>query len=196
MKLSNIILEDNETHVLNRILAEVTEADKKAIEESEKSLVNESITSIVVGAIMAAPKLIEYLAKIVKFLVKIFRSLVKGREDETEGENAFSNYLMKKGHQLHDKYLLLVIKAVKLFGIAKSEWKDENGKIDEEKLKLTAKIILNIGIAIAGTMAIGGAISYAAKGNALYAAIEGSLGFTKADELLAAVKEIGPKIRV
>lgn len=194
MKLLNIIAEYHEEVELDSLLEEVTDQDRELVKESETKLLNEaSITSIVIGAVLAAPKLLEYLSKIVAFVAKIFRKFVKGDQDAT-GENKVTDWLHSKGHTLHSKYLKLVIKAVKLFGVASSVWKNEDGSVDEAKLKLTAEVLLNVAIAIAGSAAIYGAVGAAVKGKAVFAAIEGSLGAIKADELATAVKELGPKI--
>ena len=78
--------EDAALKQLNLILEGVTKEDINAVQESEKPLINEALVSIVVGAILAAPKLMEYLAQVVKFIVKVFRKLFKGGGENEEGE--------------------------------------------------------------------------------------------------------------
>ena len=193
--VKEVITEVKEEKKLNLILEGVTKEDINAVHESEKSLVNEAVVSIIVGAVLAAPKLMEYLAQVVKFIVKIFRKLFKGGGESEEGENTVSNWIEKNGHTLHKKYIKIVMRVVKLFGVAKTVWKDkQSGKVDIKKLKLTAEVLLNVAIAIAGASAIGGAVSAFNSGSPIVAAIESGLGGVKGVELAAAVKSIGPKL--
>ena len=193
--VKEVITEVKEEKKLNLILEGVTKEDINAVHESEKPLVNEAVVSIIVGAVLAAPKLMEYLAEVVKFIVKIFRKLFKGGGKSEEGENTVSNWIEKNGHTLHKKYIKIVMKVVKLFGVAKTVWKDkQSGKVDIKKLKLTAEVLLNVAIAIAGASAIGGAVSAFNSGSPIVAAIETGLGGVKGVELAAAVKSIGPKL--
>ena len=193
--VKEVITEVKEEKKLNLILEGVTKEDINAVHESEKPLVNEAVVSIIVGAVLAAPKLMEYLGQVVKFIVKIFRKLFKGGGESEEGENTVSNWIEKNGHTLHKKYIKIVMKVVKLFGVAKTVWKDkQSGKVDIKKLKLTAEVLLNVAIAIAGASAIGGAVSAFSSGSPIIGAIESGLGGIKGVELAAAVKSIGPKL--
>ena len=193
--VKEVITEVKEERKLNLILEGVTKKDINAVHESEKPLVNEAVVSIIVEAVLAAPKLMEYLAQVVKFIVKIFRKLFKGGGESEEGENTVSNWIEKNGHTLHKKYIKIVMRVVKLFGVAKTVWKDkQSGKVDIKKLKLTAEVLLNVAIAIAGANAIGGAVSAFSSGSPIIGAIETSLGGIKGVELAAAVKSIGPKL--
>lgn len=195
MKLSDVILEDKEVYQLNRILEGVTEKDIKAVHESEKPLLNEALVSIIIGAVMAAPKIIEYLAQVIRFIVKIFKPLKNKDGDFEQGQNKVSDWIEKQGHTLHHKYIHVVMKVVKFMGVAKSVWKNkETGKVDKKKLELTAEILLNVAIAIAGVSAIGGAVGALKAGSPIIAAIESGLGGIKGAELAAAVKQIGPKL--
>lgn len=193
--VKEVLSEYKEEKQLNLILEGVTKEDINAVQESEKPLINEALVSIVVGAILAAPKLMEYLAQVVKFIVKVFRKLFKGGGENEEGENTVSNWIEKNGHTLHKKYLKIVMRVVKVTGMAKSVWKDkESGKVDIKKLKLTAEVLLNVAIAVAGASAIGGAYSAMSSGSPIVAAIETGLGGVKGAELAAAVKSLGPKL--
>ena len=136
MKLADVILEDKEVYQLNRILEGVTEEDIKAVHESEKPLLNEALVSIIIGAVMAAPKIIEYLAQVIRFIVKIFKPLKNKDGDFETGENKVSDWIEKQGHTLHHKYIHVVMKVVKLLGVAKSVWKNkETGEVDKKKLE-------------------------------------------------------------
>ena len=195
MRLTDIILEDKEVYQLNRILEGVTEEDIKAVHESEKPLLNEALVSIIIGAVMAAPKIIQYIGQVVKFIVKIFKPLKNKDGDFETGENKVSDWIEKQGESLHHKYIHVVEKMVKFLGVAKSVWKDkETGNIDKEKLHLTAEIVLNVAIAVAGVSAVGGSIAALKSGSPIIAAIESGLGGIKGAELAAAIKQIGPKL--
>ncbi len=193
--VKEVLSEYKEEKQLNLILEGVTREDIKAVHESEKPLLNEAVVSIIIGAVLAAPKLMEYLAQVVRFIVRIFKPF-KNKEGEIEqGENKISDWIEKNGHSLHKKYIKIVMKVVKLFGVAKSVWKDkQSGKVDIKKLKLTAEVLLNVAIAVAGASAIGGAYSAMSSGSPIIAAIETGLGGVKGVELAAAVKSIGPKL--
>lgn len=190
-----VITEVKEERKLNLILEGVTKEDINAVQESEKPLVNEAVVSIIIGAVLAAPKLMEYLAQVVKFVVRIFKPFTNKDGNFEDGENKVSSWIEKNGHTLHSKYIKIVMKVVKLFGVAKTVWKDkQSGEVDEKKLKLTAEVLLNVAIAIAGASAIGGAVSAFNAGSPIIGAIESGLGGVKGVELAAAVKSIGPKL--
>lgn len=193
--VKEVILEYKEEKQLNLILEGVTKEDINAVHESEKPLVNEALVSIIIGAVLAAPKLMEYLAQVVKFIVRIFKPFKTKDGDYEEGENKVSSWIEKNGHSLHKKYIKIVMKFLKMVGLAKSVWKDkQTGKVDIKKLKLTAEVLLNVAIAVAGANAIGGAYSAMSSGSPIIAAIESGLGGIKGVELAAAVKSIGPKL--
>ena len=193
--IKEVITEVKEERKLNLILEGVTKEDINAVHESEKPLVNEAVVSIIIGAVLAAPKLMEYLAQVVKFVVRIFKPFTNKDGNFEDGENKVSSWIEKNGHTLHSKYIKIVMKVVKLFGVAKTVWKDkQSGEVDEKKLKLTAEVLLNVAIAIAGASAIGGAVSAFNAGSPIIGAIESGLGGVKGVELAAAVKSIGPKL--
>jgi hypothetical protein len=193
--IKEVITEVKEERKLNLILEGVTKEDINAVQESEKPLVNEAVVSIIIGAVLAAPKLMEYLAQVVKFVVRIFKPFTNKDGNFEDGENKVSSWIEKNGHTLHSKYIKIVMKVVKLFGVAKTVWKDkQSGEVDEKKLKLTAEVLLNVAIAIAGASAIGGAVSAFNAGSPIIGAIESGLGGVKGVELAAAVKSIGPKL--
>ena len=193
--IKEVITEVKEERKLNLILEGVTKEDINAVHESEKPLVNEAVVSIIIGAVLAAPKLMEYLAQVVKFVVRIFKPFTNKDGNFEDGENKVSSWIEKNGHTLHSKYIKIVMKVVKLFGVAKNVWKDkQSGEVDEKKLKLTAEVLLNVAIAIAGASAIGGAVSAFNAGSPIIGAIESGLGGVKGVELAAAVKSIGPKL--
>ena len=193
--IKEVITEVKEERKLNLMLEGVTKEDINAVQESEKPLVNEAVVSIIIGAVLAAPKLMEYLAQVVKFVVRIFKPFTNKDGNFEDGENKVSSWIEKNGHTLHSKYIKIVMKVVKLFGVAKTVWKDkQSGEVDEKKLKLTAEVLLNVAIAIAGASAIGGAVSAFNAGSPIIGAIESGLGGVKGVELAAAVKSIGPKL--
>lgn len=202
MKLAQVLLESKEERglrialeqpLLENVDFEFNEIETFTLTEEEKAVLSEAVATII-GAILAAPKILEYIGRIVQWVVKIFRKLVgKPSPDNEEGENAVAEKIKQVAHKWHGMYVFVIKKIVKVSGFQSEFWAPD-GKTDEDKLKLTAEILLNVAIAVAAGFAVYGAVTYAASGKTMMSALEISLGSVKADELALAVKKIGPKL--
>jgi len=158
----------------------------KDIIKEEKEQIDEAIGGLIAGGILSAPKLIALLGKLIKKIQGLF-----GKEASEEG---IASKIEKAGENLEKKYIQLLMKAIKLTGIAKSVWKKEDGSVDKEKLHDTAEVIFAVILTVAAAAAGGTAISALKDGAGIIAAIEGGLTGIKGSEILAIVQKIGPKL--
>lgn len=156
--------------------------DIDGIEEVEvEQDINESVTGLVVSGLLAAPKILEWIAIAIGKISKAFSG-----NDESKAADTIN----KVAHKWEGYYLSAIKFAVKKLGIAKSVWVI-NGKVDEDKLKTTAKILYAVILALAAGNAIGTVLS---PSSAIIKALEGALGGIKGTEILQIVSSIKGKI--
>lgn len=152
----------------------------------DKSQLEESALGLIAGGLLSAPKLLALLGKLVKKIAKLF-----GKDSSEEGVAA---KIEKAGENLEKKYIKLLMKAIKLTGLAKKVWTKEDGSIDENELHDTAEVVFAVVLAIAAISATGGAISAFKEGSALFAAIEGGLTGIKGAEIAGILGRVGSKL--
>lgn len=152
----------------------------------DKTQLEESITGLIVGGILSAPKLIALLGKLIKKIAKLF-----GKDTSEEGVAA---KIEKAGENLEKKYIKFLMKAIKLTGLAKKVWTKEDGSVDENELHDTAEVVFAVILAVAAISATGGAISAFKDGSTLFAAIEGGLTGIKSSEIAAILGKVGSKL--
>jgi len=162
------------------------DSSNKNLIKEEKEQLDESLTGLIIGGLLSAPKLIALLGKLIKKISKVF-----GKDTSEEGIGA---WIEKKGEQLEGTYIKGLMQAIKFTGLAKSVWKKEDGSVDKEKLHDTAEVIFAVILAVAAVGAGGTAISALKSGSGIMAAIEGGLTGIKSSEILAIVQKIGPKL--
>jgi len=156
----------------------------KAPEPKKEGKIDESIAALVGSGLLAAPKLIEWLGQAVNFIAK---KMSKNKDIATgKGIESF-------GKKWEKFYINILIQGVKLTGFLESQWKDKDGKINEEKLKLVAKVLYAVILGIALTTAVKGIIS---PGSAIIKSIEAVFGTTKAVEIVSIAKNIASKMGV
>lgn len=197
MKLSELILESAEERGLRLALEAPLREDLplSTLSEEEQKKLNEAIgPAFIIGAILAAPKIIEYIGRIVKWVVKIFKKLLGKSEEEQDKEVKAAKWIEDQGHNLHKKYIKIIKWVIKNTGFAAKFYTDENGKVDDEKLATAAEFILYIGVAIAAAFSVYGSIQALTSGSPILGALEAGLSGTKADELIIAVKKLAPKL--
>jgi len=148
---------------------DLTKAVKETLDEDE--ILNEALATLVVGGILAAPKLINWLGKAIKAIQKFFN-----KKSETEVADSIAEF----GHKWEKLYLKAIISVIKLTGFAKSQWKMKDGEIDEQKLVTIAKMILMVILIVAASLGIGGVIS--AK-SSIVKALEGAFTGVKGTEI-------------
>lgn len=152
----------------------------------DKSQLEESTLGLIAGGLLSAPKLLALLGKLIKKIAKLF-----GKDTSEEGVAA---KIEKAGENLEKKYIKLLMKAIKLTGLAKKVWTKEDGSIDENELHDTAEVVFAVILAIAAISATGGAISAFKEGSALFAAIEGGLTGIKGAEIAGILGKVGSKL--
>ena len=152
----------------------------------DKSQLEESALGLIAGGLLSAPKLLALLGKLVKKIAKLF-----GKDSSEEGVAA---KIEKAGENLEKKYIKLLMKVIKLTGLAKKVWTKEDGSIDENELHDTAEVVFAVILAIAAISATGGAISAFKEGSALFAAIEGGLTGIKGAEIAGILGKVGSKL--
>ena len=196
----NLILTELEND-LNSIIREYKDEtiESSSLTEEEKQQLNEeNIPALIIGGILSAPKIISVLGKAIQKIVKLFKKIkakITGKDaSEEEGVNAVSKWLESKSHTLHDKYIKFFKWVVKTFKIAQAFWKDDNGKIDENKLAMTAEVLLFVCVATAAYFSLTGSVAAAQSGHPVMAAIEGGLTNIKGAELTQIIKKVGPKL--
>lgn len=162
----------------------------------EKEQLNElEPVSTTIGLVLSAPKIIALIGKLIKGAVKAFR-LIKGKTGEKQvGDNKVSGALENTSKKLHGLYIKGIMKAIKFLGFASKVWKDpKTGEINEDRLKLTAEIVLLAAIGIAAFYSFTGGLEAASEGHPIIAALEGGLTTLKGSEITDIVKTVGPKL--
>ena len=101
-------------------------------EEEQPKELNESAVALVGSALLAAPKIIEWIAKGVGAIAKVFRS--KDNPDDP----AFVEKTVKFSHKWEKLYINAIIWTVKKTKFVKDIWMTADGKVDEQKLVIVA----------------------------------------------------------
>jgi hypothetical protein len=163
--------------------SELKEIDlSEAIIAEEKEVLKEAVSSLVIGGLLAAPKLIEWLGKAIKFI---------GKKLAGKDENKIADWIINFGHKWEKFYIKVLVNAIKLTGFASQIWKNKDGSIDEPKLVLTAKVLFAVILAVAGSMAIKGVLS---TNSVIIQALESTFTGVKATEIAGIANKIKLKI--
>lgn len=174
------INEDDTDAALSQGLSALKDLEEVEEVEIEEDL-NESVTGLVVSGLLAAPKILEWIAIAIGKISKAFSG---------SDENKAADTINKVAHKWEGYYLSAIKFAVKKLGIAKSVWSID-GKVDEDKLKTTAKILYAVILALAAGNAINAVLS---PSSAIIKALEGALGGIKGTEIVQIVSSIKGKI--
>ena len=172
--------EDDADAALSQGLSALKDLDEVEGVELEEDI-NESVTGLVVSGLLAAPKILEWIGKAVGYISKAFTG---------SDESKVAGTIGKVAHKWEGYYLSAIKFAVKKLGIAKSVW-SVDGKVDEDKLKTTAKILYAVILALAAGNALNTVLS---PSSAAIKAIEGALGGIKGTEIAQIVSTIKGKI--
>jgi hypothetical protein len=156
----------------------------EAPEPKKEGKINESLTGLIASGLLAAPKLIEWLGQAVNFIAK---KMSKNKDIKTgKGIEEF-------GKEWEHFYISVLIKGIKLTGFLESQWMGKDGKPDQDKLKLVAKVLYAVILGIALTTAVKGIIS---PGSAILKSLEAVFGTTKAVEIVSIAKAVASKMGV
>jgi hypothetical protein len=156
----------------------------EAPEPKKEGKINESPAAFIASGLLAAPKLIEWLGQAVNFIAK---KMSKNKDIAT------GTGIKEFGKKWEKFYINILVKGIKLTGFVESQWKDKDGKIDEEKIKLVAKVLYAIILGIALTSAVKGVIS---PGSAIVKSLEAVFGTTKAVEIASIAKAVASKMGI
>jgi hypothetical protein len=148
---------------------------KEITDEEQPKQLNESVTAVIASGLLAAPKIIEWLAKGIGAIAKLFRS--KDNPDDP----AFVQKTVKFAHKWESLYIKAIIWVVKKTKFVKDLWMTADGRVDEQKLIVVAKYLYAAILALAIGNAIGTVLG---PGSALIKGIEGALGSVKAVEII------------
>lgn len=148
----------------------------------EKEVLKEAVSSLVIGGLLAAPKLIEWLGKAIKFI---------GKKLAGKDENKIAEWIINFGHKWEKLYIKAIIIALKTTGFASKIWKKEDGSIDEQKLILTAKVLFAVILAVAGSMAIKGVLG---TNSAIIKALESTFAGVKGVEIAGIIGKVKSQI--
>jgi hypothetical protein len=180
-ELAGISVNEDETDsALSQGLSALKDIDEVEGLEVEEEL-NESVTGLVISGLLASPKILEWISKAIGYISKAFTG---------DNESKAANKLHDIAHKWEGYYLTAIKFAVKKLGIAKSVW-SVDGKVDEDKLKTTAKILYAVILALAAGNAANAVLS---SNSAVIKAIEGSLGGIKGTEIAQIISNIKGKI--
>lgn len=183
----------NETDIANDAMDDGFDALKsglsglkgyKAPEPKKEGRVDESLGALISSGLLAAPKLMEWLGQAVNYIAK---KMSKNKDIQTG--KGIENF----GKKWESGYISVIKSGIKLTSFLKSEWMSKDGKIDEDKLKLIAKILYAVILGIALTSAVKGIIS---PGSAILKALEAVFGATKAVEIAGIAKVIASKMGI
>ena len=164
----------------------LNDSSNKNLIKEEKDQLEEAVGGLIAGAILSAPKLIALLGKLIKKIAKFF-----GKDTSEEGIAA---KIEKAGENLEKKYIKLLMKAIKLTGLAKKVWTKEDGSVDQDELHDTAEVVFAVILAVAAISAGGGALSAFKDGSAIFGAIETGLTGIKSAEIAQIIGKIGSKL--
>lgn len=142
----------------------------------EDEVLNESATGLIVGGILAAPKLIEWLGKAIGKISKLF-----GKDD-----SAIAKGIEKFGKKWEKLYVKTIAVIIKKTGFAEALWM-KGGKQDNENLYALSKTIFGIILAVAAGNAISAAVSTSSP---IIAALESVFGGTKVAEIIGIVPKV------
>jgi hypothetical protein len=190
-KLAGIITEEEQTSISND--TEIDTAMKAGLsaltsggasldeikdDEQPKEL-NESIVGLIGSALLAAPKIVEWIGKAIGFISKPFM--------KDKDENEIAKKIEHFGHKWEKLYLKAIMWVVKKTKFAQQLWLTPDKKIDEQKLLVVAKYIY-AGIL---ALAVGNAIkTVLGSASPVIKAIETSLGGIKAGEIATIASKV------
>jgi len=165
-------------------LSSLKEGEYESALTTEGEVLNESVTGLIVGGLLAAPKLMEWLGKGINWIAK----KLAGKD-----ENKIANWFIKYGHKWEKLYIKAIIGAIKLTGFASKIWKKEDGNIDEQKLLTTAQVLYVIILAVAAGAAVKTVLG---PNSAIIKALEGTFGSVKVSEIIGFLGKIKSQTKV
>jgi len=154
--------------------------DLSQVVKEDKEQLNESITGLVVGGILAAPKLIQWLGKSIGAIGKLL-----GKD-----ESSIAKGITKFGTKWEKLYVKAIAAVIKTTGFAKSLWM-KDGKQNDKDLYAVSKVVFGVILAVAAGNAISAAVSTSSP---IIAALESIFGGTKVAEIIGIVPKVAKAV--
>jgi hypothetical protein len=154
---------------------------EKLTDKEQPKELNESAVFLIGSALLAAPKVIEWLAKAVGTISKFYST------EDNPDDPAFIKKITHFAHKWEKLYLNVIIWGVKKTEFAKTLWTTQDNQVDEQKLVALAKILYAIILALAIGKAVGTILE---PGSAILKSIEASLGGVKATEIAQIISKV------
>jgi len=165
-------------------LSSLKEGEYESTVTTEGEVLNESITGLVVGGLLATPKLMELLGKAINWISKKLGG---------KGEGKIAKWLIKNGHKWEKFYLKVLISAIKLTGFASKVWKNEDGSIDGQKITTTAQVLYVVILAVAAGAAVKTILG---PDSAIIKALEATFGTVKVSEIVGFLGKIKSQVKL
>jgi len=165
-------------------LSSLKEEEYKTTITTEGEILNESVTGLVIGGLLAAPKILEWIGKSINWIAKKLTG-----KDEVK----IASWIEKNAHKWEKLYLKGIIAAIKLTGFASKIWKKEDGSVDEQKLITTAQVLYVVILAVAAGAAVKSVLS---PNSAVVKALEATFGSVKVGEIASFLGKIKSQTKV
>jgi hypothetical protein len=159
-------------------LSSLKEGEYESTVTTEGETLNESVTGLVVGGLLAAPKILEWIGKSINWIAKKLAG-----KDEVK----IATWIEKNAHKWEKLYIKAIVGAIKLTGFASRIWKKEDGSVDEQKLLTTAQVLYVVILAIA---AAGAVKTVLGPGSPVIKALESTFGSVKVGEIVSFIGKI------
>ena len=159
-------------------LSSLKEGEYESTITTEGETLNESVTGLVVGGLLAAPKILEWIGKSINWIAKKLAG-----KDEVK----IATWIEKNAHKWEKLYIKAIVGAIKLTGFASRIWKKEDGSVDEQKLLTTAQVLYVVILAIA---AAGAVKTVLGPGSPVIKALESTFGSVKVGEIVSFIGKI------
>ena len=159
-------------------LSSLKEGEYKSVVTTEGKNLNESATGLVVGGLLAAPKLFQWLGKSINWIAKKLAG-----KDEVK----IATWIEKNAHKWEKLYIKAIMGAIKLTGFASKVWKKPDGSVDEQKLLTTAQVLYVVILAVAAGSAVKTVLG---PNSAVIKALEATFGSVKVSEIVSFLGKI------
>jgi hypothetical protein len=159
-------------------LSSLKEGEYESTVTTEGETLNESVTGLVIGGLLAAPKILEWIGKSINWIAKKLAG-----KDEVK----IATWIEKNAHKWEKLYIKAIVGAIKLTGFASRIWKKEDGSVDEQKLLTTAQVLYVVILAIA---AAGAVKTVLGPGSPVIKALESTFGSVKVGEIVSFIGKI------
>jgi hypothetical protein len=165
-------------------LSSLKEGEYESTITTEGEVLEESAVGAIVGGLLAAPKILEYIGKGINWIA----NKLTGKD-----EVKIANWIIKNAHKWEKLYIKAISAAIKLTGFAAKIWKKEDGSVDEQKLVTTAQVLYVIILAVAAGAAVKTVLG---PGSPVIKALEATFGSIKVGEIVSFLGKIKSQAKI